>query len=139
VHGWVVCAITGLIVSPVSWDHHWVWIAPALAVLADTAFRARGALRAVWFASFGLVAVVFEAWPSLWKGGGSVVPWGLIWYAPYTPADVGDIHPEYHWAGLQLVAGNLYLLTGFVMLATAGIATARSPGPADAVPQGSGA
>jgi alpha-1,2-mannosyltransferase len=67
VHGWVVCAITGLIVSPVSWDHHWVWIAPALAVLADTAFRARGALRAGWFASFGLVAVVFEAWPSLWK------------------------------------------------------------------------
>jgi alpha-1,2-mannosyltransferase len=138
VHGWVVCAITGLIVSPVSWDHHWVWIAPALAVLADTAFRARGALRAAWFASFGLVAVAFEAWPSLWKGGGSVVPWGLIWYAPSTPAGVGDIHPEYHWAGLQLVAGNLYLLAGFVMLAIAGTATARSPGPADAVPQGSG-
>jgi alpha-1,2-mannosyltransferase len=122
VHGWVVCAITGLIVSPVSWDHHWVWIAPALAVFADMAFRARGALRVAWFASFALVAVVFGAWPSLWKGGGSVVPWGLIWYAPYTPADVGEFHPEYHWAGLQLVAGNLYLLTGFVMLATAAIA-----------------
>jgi alpha-1,2-mannosyltransferase len=125
VQGWVVCAITGLIVSPVSWDHHWVWIAPALAVLASMALRARGVLRAAWFASFALVAVGFEAWPSLWKGGGSVVPWGLIWYAPSTPADFGDIHPEYHWAGLQLVAGNLYLLTGFVMLAIAAIATAR--------------
>jgi alpha-1,2-mannosyltransferase len=122
VHGWVVCAITGLVVSPVSWDHHWVWIAPALAVLTDMAVRARGALRAAWAASFALVTVVFAAWPSLWKGGGSVVPWGLIWYAPYTPADVGGIHPEYQWAGLQLVAGNLYVLTGFVMLAAAAIA-----------------
>jgi alpha-1,2-mannosyltransferase len=125
VHGWVVCAITGLIVSPVSWDHHWVWIAPALAVLANMALRARGALRAAWFASFALVAAGFEAWPSLWKGGGSVVPWGLIWYAPSTAADVSGAHPEYHWAGLQLVAGNLYLFTGFVMLAIAAIATAR--------------
>jgi glycosyl transferase family 87 len=122
VHGWVVCAITGLIVSPVSWDHHWVWIAPVLAVLADMAIRARKALRAAWFASFALVVMVFGAWPSLWKGGGSVVPWGLIWYAPYTPAGVGEFHPEYHWAGLQLVAGNLYLLTSFAMLAIAAIA-----------------
>jgi alpha-1,2-mannosyltransferase len=124
VHGWVVCAVTGLIVSPVSWDHHWVWIAPALAVLADMAIRGHGAVRAAWTASAGLVAVVFGAWPSLWKGGGSAVPWGLIWYAPYTRDGTGGIHPEYHWAGLQLLAGNLYLLAGFVMLATAAAAAA---------------
>jgi alpha-1,2-mannosyltransferase len=125
VHGWVVCAITGLIVSPVSWDHHWVWIAPALAVLTDMAVRARGALRAAWSASAGLVAVSFGAWPSLWNGGGSALPWGLIWYAPATPDDLGAIHPEYHWAGMQLLAGNLYLLTGLAMLATAAITAAR--------------
>jgi alpha-1,2-mannosyltransferase len=124
VHGWVVCAVTALIVSPVSWDHHWVWVAPALAVLTDLAACARGVLRVAWSASAGLVAVVFGAWPSVWKGGGSAVPWGLIWYAPYTPYDVGEIHPEYHWAGLQLLAGNLYLLAGLVMLATAAIAAA---------------
>jgi len=111
--------VTALIVSPVSWDHHWVWVAPALAVLTDLAACARGILRVAWSAAAGLVTVVFGAWPSVWKGGGSAVPWGLIWYAPYTPYDVGEIHPEYHWAGLQLLAGNLYLLAGLVMLATA--------------------
>jgi alpha-1,2-mannosyltransferase len=127
VAGWVICAITGLVVSPVSWDHHWVWIAPALAVLTDMAVRARGALRAAWSAAAGLLAVAFGAWPSLWKGGGSAVPWGLIWYAPYTPGDVGQIHPEYHWTGLQLLAGNLYMLAGCVMLATAAITATRHP------------
>jgi alpha-1,2-mannosyltransferase len=125
VQGWVVCAVTGLIASPVSWDHHWVWLAPALVVPADMAVRSHGAVRAAWSASAGLVAVAFGAWPSLWRGGGSAVPWGLIWYAPYTPNDTGGIHPEYHWAGLQLLAGNLYLLAGFVILATAAIAAAR--------------
>jgi alpha-1,2-mannosyltransferase len=28
----VTVAITGLLVSPVSWNHHWVWLMPALAV-----------------------------------------------------------------------------------------------------------
>lgn len=126
VHGWVFVAVTSLVVSPVSWDHHWVWIAPALAVLAHMAFRAKGARRAAWAASAALVVVVFGAWPSIWKGGGSAVPWGLIWYAPYTPGGIGSVHPEYHWRGLQLVAGNLYLLAGLVMLATAGIVTRRA-------------
>jgi hypothetical protein len=25
VEGWVTCALTALLISPVSWDHHWVW------------------------------------------------------------------------------------------------------------------
>jgi alpha-1,2-mannosyltransferase len=128
VHGWVICAVTGLIISPVSWDHHWVWIAPALAVLTDTAVRAQPALSAAWRAFAGLVAIIFRAWPSLWPGGGAAVPWGLIWYAPATPADTGTVHPEYHWAGLQLLAGNLYLLAGFAILAAA-VTAARHPAP----------
>jgi len=129
VHGWVICAVTGLIISPVSWDHHWVWIAPALAVLTDTAVRAQPSLRAVWWAAAGLAAIIFGAWPSLWPGGGAAVPWGLIWYAPATPADVGTVHPEYYWAGLQLLAGNLYLLAGFAGLAAAAVTAARHPAP----------
>ena len=131
VHGWIICALTGLIVSPVSWDHHWVWIAPTLAVLTDMAVRARGPLRATGWAFAGLVAVVFFAWPSLWQGGGSVVPWGLIWYAPATPYHFGDVpsHPEYHWTGLQFFAGNLYLLVGFVLLAAAIVAATGAKAP----------
>jgi alpha-1,2-mannosyltransferase len=131
VHGWVICAVTGLIISPVSWDHHWVWIAPALAVLTDTAVRAQPARRAAWWASAGLAAIIFGAWPSLWPGGGAAVPWGLIWYAPATPYDAGTVHPEYHWTGLQLLAGNLYLLAGFAILAAAAVTAARHPAPPD--------
>src|SRR5712691_11379667 len=30
----LACALTGLLVSPLSWDHHWVWVAPGIALLA---------------------------------------------------------------------------------------------------------
>ena len=34
VYGWVLVGITSLLVSPISWDHHWVWIIPLIALLA---------------------------------------------------------------------------------------------------------
>ncbi len=37
------CAITGLLVSPFSWTHHWVWAVPLLVGLAATAWRRRSA------------------------------------------------------------------------------------------------
>jgi alpha-1,2-mannosyltransferase len=36
----LVTALTGLLVSPVSWDHHWVWIALAVAVTGHYALAA---------------------------------------------------------------------------------------------------
>ncbi len=33
--GVVTCALTGLLISPVSWAHHWVWIVPGFIVVAD--------------------------------------------------------------------------------------------------------
>ncbi len=36
------CA-TALLVSPISWDHHWVWIAPGLALIVDAAVRSEAA------------------------------------------------------------------------------------------------
>jgi alpha-1,2-mannosyltransferase len=30
--GIMACALTGLVVSPVSWPHHWVWVVPGLAL-----------------------------------------------------------------------------------------------------------
>ena len=60
-------ALTGLLVSPISWDHHWVWIAPAVAVtghyaLAAARRGARGAARWLWALAAGMI-VVFAAWP----------------------------------------------------------------------------
>jgi alpha-1,2-mannosyltransferase len=40
VPGMLACALTGLLVSPISWDHHWVWIVPGVAVAAVYAVRA---------------------------------------------------------------------------------------------------
>ena len=120
-YGWVVCALTGLVVSPVSWDHHWVWIAPVLAVLTDMAVRAGGKMRAWAWAAAGFVAVVFAAWPGLPRVGGVTLTWGLIWYAPASWSYVGATHAEYHWVGLQLLAGNLYLLTGLILLGAAAV------------------
>lgn len=34
-----VNAVLGLLVSPVSWSHHWVWVVPVIAVLSVTAYR----------------------------------------------------------------------------------------------------
>ncbi|WP_281688915.1 glycosyltransferase 87 family protein [Pseudonocardia thermophila] len=56
----VTTAGFGLLVSPTSWSHHWVWIAPALLVAAATAARLRSA---GWWWATALTAVVFVAAP----------------------------------------------------------------------------
>ena len=130
VHGWLTCALTGLLVSPVSWDHHWVWVAPGLAVLADAAVRARWAAQWACWALAGAVAVVFGAWPMLGRPG-PLVPWGLIWYAPGSPGAAGS-HPwssEYHWQGLTWLAGNLYTLAGLALLAVLSVVAHRCAAP----------
>ena len=38
--GLLMAALTGLLVSPISWDHHWVWIAPGALVAAHYAVQA---------------------------------------------------------------------------------------------------
>jgi glycosyl transferase family 87 len=103
VHGWLTCALTGLIVSPVSWDHHWVWVAPGLAALAGAAVKARrSAARWACWALLSALAAVYGAWPRLGRAG-PLVPCGLIWYAPGSGA--AGSHPwnsEYHWHGAAL-------------------------------------
>src|ERR1700683_3690723 len=59
----LACALTGLLVSPISWDHHWVWIAPAVAVAAHyaiTVMRA-GAHQTWWRAAARWPAIGFWA------------------------------------------------------------------------------
>ncbi len=56
----VATAGVALLVSPTSWSHHWVWIAPALLVAAATAWRTRSA---VWIGVTVLAAAVFVIAP----------------------------------------------------------------------------
>jgi len=63
------CALTGLLVSPVSWDHHWVWAVPAVVALFSYGARASGASRWAWFGIVIVILGLFGAWPVSWWGG----------------------------------------------------------------------
>ncbi len=139
--GLLTAALVGLLDSPISWDHHWVWIVPGMMAAAHYAVRAwqGGHVRR----ALGCAAVVvctlliFAPWPgSLWSvkttGPGNFTH-GLIWAAPNTAetkyVKFGD-KPwflEYHWRGLQILAGNSYVLTGLVLLVILGFTALLLP------------
>src|SRR5260221_6636213 len=45
VQGWTLVGITSVLVSPISWDHHWVWLLPAPPMVAWPAPKARPPVR----------------------------------------------------------------------------------------------
>src|ERR1035437_587668 len=127
VPGMLACALTGLLVSPLSWDHHWVWVALGIALLAHLGAQARGLVRAAWWvAAAGLVAV-FGAWPQFWAAQAGLTPAGLVWYGPTTYFATGDKpwYHEFHWHGFQLLAGNIFVLAGLAGLAALAVTALR--------------
>jgi alpha-1,2-mannosyltransferase len=147
VHGWAACALTSLLVSPVSWDHHWVWILPILAVLADLAVRARGRARLGYWTLTAIVAVIFGGWPGQWTGPMAFVPnRGLlgIFAEPgglSGPASSGSNLPGAgNLPGIQVISWNFYVLAGLILFALMlGIAwrvrrEGRLPGTSGLVP-----
>jgi len=128
VPGMLACALTGLLVSPLSWDHHWVWVAPGLALLAHQGARARGLARAAWWIAAGGLVLVFGAWPQFWDlSQAGLTPAGLFWYGPATYFATGDQpwYHEFHWHGLQLLAGNSFVLAGLAGLGALCVAAFR--------------
>jgi alpha-1,2-mannosyltransferase len=127
VAGMLACALTGLLISPISWDHHWVWIVPGMALLVHLAVRARGRARVAWWAGTAALALMFGGWPAFWTRLPSLTPSGLIWYAPTEYFSMGDNpgYREYHWNALQILTGNLYVLAGLVALAVIAVAAVR--------------
>jgi alpha-1,2-mannosyltransferase len=127
-------ALTGLLVSPVSWDHHWVWIALAIPVTwhyaLSAARRAKAARGPRWTARglYALVAgmvFVFAAWPdAIWERAQTLgnLSLGFLWAQsntnPVEFAQRGDQpgYVEYHWHGFQLLWGNIYILAGVALL-----------------------
>ena len=127
-------ALTGLLVSPISWDHHWVWVAPAVAVTGHYAIRcwktARSSAdrwRARWLGALAVgMIVVYASWPdALWERARNLGKFslGFLWAQkntnPILFSKYGD-QPwfvEYHWHGFQLLWGNAYILGGMALLA----------------------
>lgn len=90
---WAVaaCAVTALLISPVSWSHHWVWCVPVVLLLWTRGRRAPAAGALVVFCSYAL------------------------WWVPH-----GDGRPELHQGGTELTLSALYGGFGLLFLALAG-------------------
>jgi len=126
--GILTCALTGLLVSPVSWSHHWVWVAPMLAAVAESAMRLAARNPGRWWRQAGwaapaVILALFFAYPFHLAPGALLVPEGLLWTLP-SPALQGS-----GMTGLQQVTGNLYVLAGLAGLCLIGgcLAVARDP------------
>jgi alpha-1,2-mannosyltransferase len=140
----LLAELTGDLFSPITWDHHWVWIAAWMVVAGWYAVQAwQDGLRrrACAFAGAAIaVFAVFAAVPGTWYGlsmcqnaaglplcpavsAGQTFYWGWIWYAPntnpFTYLKIGDKpwYYEYHWHGLELLAGNAYVFAGLLVFA----------------------
>jgi len=65
--GFSLCAVTGLLISPISWIHHWVIVIPALLVAGLTADRARraGNVAAAVLITAAITAIAVIGWTKL--------------------------------------------------------------------------
>ena len=88
----LICvALCGLVVSPVSWSHHWVWLLPAVVVTGTVARRRRAAGLAVLTAA----GVVLMVWSPL-----SLLPEHHEMSAPWWRQVVGV---SYMWWALAVI------------------------------------
>jgi alpha-1,2-mannosyltransferase len=80
------CAVTGLLCSPISWSHHWVWCIPMVAMAWAYGYRWFAVLQAAVFASFA------------------------VWFVPHANSR------ELHFGLAQFLASNLYVYIGLAYL-----------------------
>ena len=147
--GILATALVGLLDSPISWDHHWVWVVPGMMAAAHYAVaRLAGGQAAPragappWPAALLLDLRALAGHPvERPHHRARQLHHGLIWAAPNTPVTkyiaFGD-QPwflEYHWRTFQLLAGNAYVLSGLLLLAILGF-TALTAAPLAAAPAG---
>lgn len=99
----VIMGCYSLLASPVSWSHHWVWVAPALVVLVDR-WRRTGAARFLLVAVSGIVVFVSR----------------VVWAMPHE----GNAERTWHW--WQHIVGNAQVLWGLAAIATLATMGARS-------------
>ncbi|WP_433889296.1 glycosyltransferase 87 family protein [Streptomyces sp. CA-111067] len=115
----VACAITALLVSPVSWSHHWVWAVPMVVLLGAEAVRRRSGRWACGAAAAGLPFCAY-----------------LPWQVPH-----GASRPELRQGAAEMVLSAGYPLAGLAFLTVTGRLAYRAlrppptgPGPTTTAP-----
>jgi alpha-1,2-mannosyltransferase len=98
--GVLVCATTCLLVSPVAWAHHFVWVVPAILWLGLAQDRPR-------FGGSMAIATVLLFWSA------------PIWWVPH--ANLSELHLN----GWQLIAGNSFVWSTVLFMAGAAIHVGR--------------
>jgi alpha-1,2-mannosyltransferase len=98
----LICvAMFGLVVSPVSWSHHWVWVLPAVLTTAVVGYRQR-------HVALGLVSLTGIAL--------------MVW----TPIPLMPEHRETAASLWRQLAGCSYVWWAIALIAVAGTLTART-------------
>lgn len=117
-NGLCACAVTGLLVSPISWNHHWVVAVPVTIALVAAARDAAG-----------------------WSAGGLAVAgvWGLLFLTgPMWWVAHHDLPLRYHTTGSwQVPLADAYVLGGLLFLvwvAWTSVAGSGSATPVRSVP-----
>jgi hypothetical protein len=99
------CATTALLVSPVSWSHHWVWCVPMVLLLASEARRRRDP---AWGWGAALTGLLFCAF--------------VLWWVPHTPG----LRLELHQNVGEMAISAVYPVIGVTFLAVAGRQAVRA-------------
>ena len=83
----VVVQLFGLLLSPISWTHHWVWLVPLMIWLVHGPYRYLRGSACCW------------AWPG-WRSRLTGVPWLLSFAEPEHLADQPAVVPGLGGPGL---------------------------------------
>jgi alpha-1,2-mannosyltransferase len=116
-----VVAAVGLLVSPISWTHHWVWIVPALLVLGHRALTTGSRRLTAALAGAGLLFLAYPMqligsgdWGTVDPGPGhkhvAWRPYSIVWSTPHQDGR------EFQWNLWQFVQGNLYVFAALLFI-----------------------
>jgi alpha-1,2-mannosyltransferase len=122
--GILTCALTGLLISPVSWSHHWVWAAPALVVAADLARRIRAPGALPGQAEQGTEPPARRGRWTHWRQWAAWCVVAALAAPFFTLPEVLVPAPTVQGKGahgLQLLIGDLYVAAGLAALCLVGL------------------
>jgi len=90
----LVVELFGLLISPISWTHHWIWLVPLMIWLLDGPWRTRRGARVLGWGWLGLTLV------------------GVPWLLSFAQPTIWQIDRPWYlaWAGLVYIAATLATL-----------------------------